>query len=89
MMKDSSLMTHMYWSALDYVVELLLLGLHRKKCTKKLLVVCCGFLWLPWPQADWQERFLLRQMHVLRQDPWRACDVWKEYKKDSKASDRS
>ena len=20
--------------------------------------------------------------HVLRQDPWRTCDVWREYKKD-------
>ena len=36
-MKDSLLMTHMYWSTLHCVVELHLLGLHREKCTKKLL----------------------------------------------------
>ena len=33
-MKDSLLMTHMYWSALHCIVELHLLGLHREKCTK-------------------------------------------------------
>ena len=30
-MKDSLLMTHMHWSALHCIVELLLLGLHRRK----------------------------------------------------------
>lgn len=44
MMKGSSLRTHMYWSALHYIVELHLLGLHREKCTKKLLVMSW---WLP------------------------------------------
>ena len=53
-MKDSLLMTHMYWSALHCVVELHLSGLHREKCTKKLLVVCYSFLMLLQTQADWQ-----------------------------------
>jgi hypothetical protein len=42
-MKGSSLVTCMYWSALHCVVEFHLLGLHSKKHTKKLLVVCHGF----------------------------------------------
>ena len=36
-MKDSLLMTHMYWSTLHCVVELHLLGLHKEKCSKTLL----------------------------------------------------
>ena len=35
------------------IVELRLLRLHRKKCTEKLLVVCCGFLLFPLSFADW------------------------------------
>ena len=53
-MKDSLLMTGIYWSALHCIVELYLSGLHREKCIKKLLVVCCSFLLLLWTQADWQ-----------------------------------
>jgi len=34
-MKDSLIMTHMYWSDLYCVVELQLPGLHREKETKK------------------------------------------------------
>ena len=60
LMKDSSLTTCMYWSALHCVVELHLSGLHRKKHTKKFLVVCCSFLPLPQTPADW--------MQMLRQD---------------------
>jgi hypothetical protein len=37
-MKDS-LLTHMYWFALHYIVELHLSGLLREKHTKKILVV--------------------------------------------------
>jgi hypothetical protein len=44
MMKDSLLMTHMYWSALHCVVELHLLGLHAEKCTRKLVMVCYSLL---------------------------------------------
>ena len=43
-MKDSLLMSHMSWSALHCAVKLHLLGLHREKYTKKLLVECCSFL---------------------------------------------
>jgi hypothetical protein len=46
-MKDSSLMTHMYWSILHCIVELHMLGFHREKGTKNLLVACCSFLLLP------------------------------------------
>ena len=53
-MKDSLLMTRMYWSTLHYVFELHLSGLQREKCTKNLLVVCCSFLPLPQTWADWQ-----------------------------------
>jgi hypothetical protein len=53
-MKDSLLTGHMYWPALYCVVELRLLGLHREKCVKKLLVVCHGFLPLLSTQAGWQ-----------------------------------
>jgi hypothetical protein len=45
-MKDSLLMSCMYWSVLHCVVELRLSGLHREKRTQKLLVVCLSFLLL-------------------------------------------
>ena len=54
MMKYSSITIHMYWSILHCIVELHLWGLHREKCIKKLLVVCCSFLLLLWTQADLQ-----------------------------------
>ena len=54
-MKDSWLMTRMHLFTLHCIVELHLLGLHRKKSTKKLLVECCCFLPLLcnacWPHA--------------------------------------
>ena len=53
-MKYSLLMTHMYWSDLHCIFELHLLGLHREKCTKNLVVVCCSFLPLLWIPADRQ-----------------------------------
>ena len=56
-MKDSLLMTHMYWSALHCVVELHLSGCHREKRTKKV-VTCYSLLLLLKTRADW--------MHVLR-----------------------
>ena len=62
---DSLLTTRMYWSALHCVVELHLSGLHRKKCTKKLLVVCCSFLLLPQTLADWQSDV-----------SWHRCTCW-------------
>jgi hypothetical protein len=46
-MKDSLLVTCMYWSALHCLVELYLSGRHREKHTKKLLAVHCSFLPLP------------------------------------------
>jgi hypothetical protein len=73
----------MYWSALNCVLELHLSGFYREKHTHtKILVVCLDFLLLPQTQAN-----QLGQMHMLRQDPWRACDFLKEYKKDSKNSE--
>ena len=46
-MKNSLIMTGMYWSALHCIVELHLLRFHREKHTKKLLgcaaVSCCLF----------------------------------------------
>jgi hypothetical protein len=47
-------MAHMYWSALQCIIELHLSELHREKPTKKLLVVCCSFLPLVQTGADWQ-----------------------------------
>ena len=44
----------MYWSALLCIAELHLLGLHREKHIKKLLVVCGSFLLLLQIPADWQ-----------------------------------
>ena len=38
-MKVSLLMACTYWSALHCIIELLLSGHHREKCTKKLLVL--------------------------------------------------
>lgn len=58
------LTTHMYQSALHCLVELHLWGLHRKKRTKKLMVVCHSFLWLLWTWVDWihaEARLVLRQ----------------------------
>jgi hypothetical protein len=43
-MKDSSLITCIYWSNLHCMVELHLSGLHREKHTKKLLVLCWQLL---------------------------------------------
>jgi hypothetical protein len=51
MMTHSLLTTHLYLSALYWVVELHLLGLHREKHTQNLLVECCSFLPLSWIQA--------------------------------------
>jgi hypothetical protein len=51
-MKDSSLTTHIYWSALHLRVDLLFSRLHREKSTKKRLMVCCGFLPLLQTPAD-------------------------------------
>lgn len=78
-MKDSSLTTHMYWSALHGIVELHLSGLHRQKRTKNLVVCLAASEDAGW-LAQWCR---LRQMHLLRQDRWRTCDVWREHKKDS------
>ena len=68
-MKDSSLTTHMYWSALHWVAKQHLSELHKEKHTNKLVVVCCSFLatsadsgWL----AEWCQ---LEQTHVLSKTP--------------------
>jgi hypothetical protein len=76
-----------------------MLGLHREKHTKNLLEVCCSFLLLPRIQADWQSdvswdncmcwaKTQVEARHVLRQDPWRTCDVSRDYKKNSTDSDK-
>jgi hypothetical protein len=52
--KDTLLITCKHWSALPCIAEHHRLGLHREKCTKKFLVVCCSFLPLPRNQADCQ-----------------------------------
>ena len=48
MIKDFFLTAHIYWFALYCVVELHLLGLHREKYIKNLLVMCYTFLLLLW-----------------------------------------
>jgi hypothetical protein len=82
-MKDSLLTTHMYLSSLYSVVELHLSGLHRKKHTKRFLVVCSSFLRLSWTQGDWQS-----DVSWDRQSLWMTCDVWREYKSDSADSEK-
>ena len=64
-MKDSSLTTHKYWSALQCLDELHLSGLHREKHTKKLLVVCCSFLLLLQTQADWMHGVMETELGFL------------------------
>jgi len=61
-MKDSSLMTHMYWSVLHGIIEMYLLELHRETHQKPSMMYC-SFLLLSPTRADW--------MHVLRQDLWK------------------
>jgi len=94
-MKEFSLMTCMYWSAVHYIVDLHLSGLHREKHTKNLLE-CCVFLLHLHTQADGQNdvscdrvmwRFDKLDSHaearlVVRQDLWRTHDAWREYTKD-------
>lgn len=48
MMKNSLLLTYMYWSALHCIVELHLLGLYREKHMEKLLVMCLLSPHSPW-----------------------------------------
>ena len=76
-MKDSSLMTHMYWSALHYTVELHLLELHREKTiTKKtsgsvLETSCCFFrLRLIGRVMSAKTDAHAEAQHVLRQGPF-------------------
>jgi len=77
-MKDSSLMTCMYRSALTCVVELHLSWLHREKHIKKLFwyvsAASCHFLgFRPLGRvmsAGDSCGVLLRKTHVLRQDTW-------------------
>ena len=76
-MKHSLLATCMYRSALHCIVELDLLGLHRERSTKKLVMVCCSFCGI----RLIAELYQLIETHVLRQDPWRACHVWRSIKR--------
>jgi hypothetical protein len=47
--KDTHVLVHLTLHSWDALA-----GLHREKCTKKLLVVCCSFLMLLQTPADWQ-----------------------------------
>lgn len=87
-MKDSLLITHMYWSTLQCIVELHLLVLHREKCTKNLLVLlqisCCSYRFgMIDKMVSTETDSHTETRHVIRQDPWRTHNIWKEYKKDS------
>jgi hypothetical protein len=62
-------------------------GLYRiENCTKKLLVVCLGFLlllptWADWQSGiSWSRHTCQGKKDTVRQDPWRTCDVWRGYK---------
>ena len=66
--------------ALHYLVELDLLGLLREISTKTLLVACWSFLPLLQTQVDWQSD-ICWDRHLLKQDPWRAHDVWSDIKR--------
>ena len=77
-MKESLLTICLHWSILHCLVELYLLGLHREKNTKKLLMVCWQLLaaskdsgQLAVMSVDIDSRgVLLRQIHLLKQDMW-------------------
>jgi hypothetical protein len=72
-MKGSLLMTHMYRSSLPCIVELNLLGCHREKHNKKLLVVYYSLLWVQRTWADYIH-MLSKVRSVLRQGTKRICD---------------
>ena len=77
------------WYTLPFLIGHRLSRLQRKKCTGKLLVV---FLWLlaaslrlgpigRMMSADIDsQKVLLKQIDMLRQDPWKTHNVWREYK---------
>ena len=84
-MMDSLLTIRMTWSTLHCVVDLHLLTLHREKCTKNLLVMAGGFLpllptWSLSRAISAETDSCAEVRHTVRQDPWRTCDVWREYK---------
>ena len=61
------------------------MGLHRKKGTKRLLVVYWCFLLLP--KTGMIERLMTAKSdsdaearHLARQDTWRTHEVWREHK---------
>ena len=62
-------------------------GLHRKKHTEKLLVVC-NFFGLIGRVTSAETDSYAEARHLLRQDPWRTGGILREYKKDSMDSDR-
>ena len=70
--------TRMHWYALHCVDEMHLWRLHRAKCTKRLLVVCCSFLQLPLTWADWHSDASWGKT-LLRQDPLRTHNVGRDY----------
>ena len=53
-MKESVLMTCMYWSALHAALSYICQDSIERNAPEKLLVVCCSFLLLLQTRADWQ-----------------------------------
>ena len=90
-MKDSSLMTGMYWFALHCIDEFNFLWLHREKLMRFPRTLTDWQRYVSWCRLTWS--FAKTDSHaevrlVVRQDPWRARDVWRECKQDSMDSDR-
>ena len=104
-MKDSLLMTCMYWSALHCVVELHFVGIperetHQKKQTQtneqKQNFWWCALASYQFSGLGPIGRVLsaeadtcAKARHEVRQDPWMTCDVWRECRQDSTDWERS
>lgn len=85
-------------------LELHLFRLYREKCTRNVLVVCWRLPAASVDWTDWQSDVNLwmiqtyvkfgkinsqaKARHLVRQDLWRTCEVWREYKGDPIDSER-
>ena len=80
-MKDSSLTTPLYWFAFPCMDELRLLGFHREKHQEASYHFRgLGLIGRVMSDDTDSAGVLLSQTHMLRQDLWGTCDVWREYK---------
>jgi hypothetical protein len=86
-MKDSSLTTPMYLSALYALLNYIRWDSIKRNAPKNFwwcTVASCCFhrLGLIGRVMSTETDACAKARHMLRQDPWRASDFWREYKKD-------